>query len=674
MRLPDITYGGEVRPLAKEDPNIAAKKAQVEIDLSKAQLGADLGVAQAKGQADLSVAQSTGQAGLYVAKAKGQADIKLADDIGAANIRLAREMRQVDQDKAWSKAKIATDAFAHGVDMNAMTRNTMAQVVSSLAQTAISQASRWYEADQESSAAKGSAVYSAKMGALTADLASSKTIDLNKYPNIDFSSIPKNMIYEGTDEVTGKKVRSAPNHLAAPLIYADAEQKIREEAAKGIDSRLARAKFDNSIAQDQERNALTLLTANKKHEHEFLQGQYQTAIDTTVAQGDFAKAISMIDSAEARGVYSSEQAAGKRHKVASDVKYVNYMKAIDGTNDLAELSRIQASTVDLPKEDQTLVRSAVAKKEAQIERIAEKKRVEAERALVGQRSIMASEIAIAAGGLKNPEAGRQAVIKAFFNTDPKHVDDYVRSWESRYSSINTQIHQQKEAVQAAWYKDPTQPIPAEFDGKNLVEAQKYQAKVVSGAPLETDMQTFVKLERLAGTDPNAFKNQNLDLFRGALDDSAMKHFSGMQSKMISGEQKGESIQSAHAVFDNAAKQVFGPKYASSKSDSKKADNIFQAYTMEIEQAIEAKGKQLTTSEMQAVANDVFRTKVQSMSSSWYSSALHPTEVKLSDPDVNKYIPQISNMLKAGKQQVTPQNIIKEYTFRLQHGTLKELDY
>lgn len=641
MRLPDISYGGEVRPLAKEDPDIAAKAAQVEIELSKAQLGADL---------------------------------DKASKIGQSQIRLAREMREVDKDKAWSQAKIATDAFSFKTDQAGARRNNNIQLVSSLAQTAISVAGKWYEAGQESSAAKGSANYSKAAGALVSTLANSVTVNLNDYPDVDFSQIPENMIDKDVDKVTGKKGRFAPNHLAAPLVYASEEPKIRSKAAEGIESRLALAKFDNAITQDGERHALTMISAKAKHEHEFLQGQYQSAIDTTVSEGDFPGAIARIDSAEARGVFTSKQAAAKRKTIASDVAYVNINKAIKAENTIEGLQAIQNSVANLPPERQTLVNSMTNTKINTTERKLEHQKVEQERQQVGVRKVMAGQIALAAGGLDNPDAAEAAIIKQY-GGDGAHIDEYVAAGHQAISNHRANITYQENQAEKKWYQDvrsnPDTPIPGSMVGSKADAAEKYAARIKSGAPIATDLKVYTKLERMAGADPNAFKQQDLDMLQPYLDESATKHFSGMKSKMLAGEDSTQ-ISNAHAVFDNMAKQVVGLHYAKSSSQQKTVNEMFQAYTISIEQAADKKGSKLTSSEMGLVANDIFKTKIQTTSKNWVGNAKQ-TELTLKDSDINKYVVPISYMLKAAGKPVNATNIGKEYSVRFKNGTLKELD-
>lgn len=641
MRLPDISYNPNgVRPLAKEDPNLPMRAAKIEVDLSHARLGAEL---------------------------------DKASKIGQANIRLAREMRQVDQQAAWDRAKIATDIFSHNVDQKGAKRAANLQLANTLVQTAISSADRWYQAEQESVAAKGSAKYSQGVAELSARLQNSSTIDLNAYPDVDFSQIPEHMLYEGVDEVTGQKIKAAPNHLAAPLVFAAEEKRIRAEASAGIESKLAQAKFQNAIGTDYERAAVGMIASKAKHEHSFLQGQYEEALAKRIESADLAGAVDTINSAEARGVFSAEEASKKRKTIVGDVAYSGLLKGVDNATSPAELQTIREAAYSLDKERQTSIRAAIAVKENAFEKAAEKAQKQHEQAVVGLNKLAASQVAIAAGGLKDYGAGVAAIVEQYGRTDPAHVDDYVAAWHTTHSTLIAQENRQKDAAVAEWYRNPSQPIPAwAATGTELQAMEKYAVKVKSGEPVQTHMPTYNKLQRMAGEDPAQFQKLDLDLFRAGLDDGDMKHFAGIQSKMLEGGGKSQQVASANAVFDTAAMQVWGKESGRSKAQQAQADGAFRAYTAMIEERIEANGgKPLSTSDMQKISDEVFKAKIPATVPGMFFGAKE-AKVTVSDPAVAPYVPAITSMLQANRKPVTAQAIIKEYQAWLKSGRLEEL--
>jgi hypothetical protein len=652
MRLPDIAYNsGSVRPLAKEDTSLPLRAAQTEIGLSKVKLGAELDLSQARLGAELDKSSKIGQ----------------------ANIRLAREMRQVDQQAAWDRAKIATDIFSHGVDQKGADRSAKLQLTNTLVQTAINSAGKWYQGEQEAKAAQGSATYSQGIASLSATLQNSSTVDLNAYPDIDFSQIPANMIYEGVDEVTGQPIKTAPNHLAAPLVFAAEEKKIRAQASTGLDSQLAQAKFNNAIGADYERAAVGMIASKAKHEHAFLSGQYEDALTKRIDSADLAGAIDTINSAEARGVWGVEEASKKRKTIVGDVAYSGLVKGVDRASTMAELQAVKEAAYDLPKEYQTSIRAAVAAKEHDFEKAADKAQKQHEQAVVGLNKIGASQVAIAAGGLKDYGAGVAAIVEKYGKADPAHVDDYVSAWHTTHSTLISQENRQKDAAVASWYRDPSQAIPAwAASGPELREMEKYATKVKSGEPVQTHMPTYNKLQRMAGEDPASFQKLDLDLFRAGLDDGDMKHFAGVQSKMLEGGGKSHQVATANSVFDTAAMQVWGKEGSRSKAQQAQADGAFRAYTAIIEQRVEANGgKPLATGDMQKISDEVFKAKIPAMVPGTFYG-VSEKKVTVADPTVAPYVPAITSMLQANRKPVSAAAIIKEYQAWAKAGRLEEL--
>lgn len=647
MRLPDIRYDREVRPLAKEDPGIAARKAQVEIDLSRVQLGADL---------------------------------DKASKIGQANIRLAREMLAADQRKIETQAKTNIEAFNIKSRMAVESRAAKMQLGVSLLQTAVQVGTKWYEANEDAKAAKAITAYNSGVTNLSAELSRSPVINLDEHPDVDFSQIPEHMIYEGVDELTGKKIRSAPNHVAAPAVWAKREAELRMAVSKGIDSQYTLAKFENGVASQAQAAQLQMVKAKFDHETKFLSGQYASALDDAIKQTDLPTAVAIIDSAEARGVWTAEEAGKRRSTISGDIKFAGTLNLIDAANSLDDVKALRSAITDGGFDKSTMVtlRSQLAQKENTIEQEVERNRQKAERALVNIRQEQAVNVGIGAGGLKDYESGRQAVVDWAMKTDPENARTYSQAWSTHWSQVKTaEAHQRQMAVDQAYeaiYRDPTAPIPATVTGADVYKLEEFREKQLTGVSVHTDMTRWNELHDMMTKNPQKFAQHPIGREGAYLSEGDMKFFKQKQAEIVAGKFNPTEVAAAGAQFEDYAKQVFGPRYQQDKKTIAQANALRQAYQtrvwqLESEQRAAASGVQRTD-----ILNDLFKNRAPVLRQTILGSGFRQDdEVEITDKKVAEYVPAITTILRVNNIPVTADNIMREYNARLRAGQLEELD-
>jgi len=227
-----------------------------------------------------------------------------------------------------------------------------------------------------------------------------------------------------------------------------------------------------------------------------------------------------------------------------------------------------------------------------------------------------------------------------------------------------------------WYKavekDPATQIPGSMVGKDLVAAKKYQAQIMKGEPLETNMNRYAELQTMAAEDPAKFKTLNMIAERGNFTDDHFEHFIKLQADMKGGKADMTSVQGANAQFDDMAKQFFGPKYASNKDKITQANQIMQAYTVRIEQVEAESGKKTTAVDRQSILNDLFMAKAP-VTNKGFFGGVSSGKASLVDQEGSEYIPAITSILRTNKIPVTSANIMKEYSAWVKAGRLKELD-
>lgn len=638
MKLPEIRYNPNIRPLAKEDTSLPLKAAQNEINLSKARLGAELDVASKDYQANIAL----------------------------SNARLA-----ADQDFIHSQASIATEVKNLKTQNKANQNIMVANIVSSLAQTALQQGAKWQAAREEANVATGITTYGTKVRAIAAEL-DQPTIDLNKYSDVDFSSIPKNMIYEGTDAVTGQPVRSAPHHVAAPLIYVAREAAIRESVGSDIGSVYSKAQLDNGIAHTKGAVDAGMVKNAYDYERKFLSGQYDQALNTAIQQGDLHTSLGIIDSAEARGVWTVDYAADKRGSIKGDIKFSALMRQADQASTMDELKLVREAAYELPKSEQISIRSVVAGREHQLEREFEKQQTINERISLARNAETAVDVAIGAGGMGNFEAGRAALVKWAEQNDPEHLQDYTQAWRVRFnqakSAENYQINRITDQAYEDISKNPNAPIPAAVTGKDYETLVKLKEMGLAGTARTTDMRTWSELHDKMVSDPAGFKKMQIGQYMSKLDEQDYKMFKNAQAKIGSDSWEPTSTESASAQFDNFARQAFGRGF----KDNDNAAALQHGYINAVDQFEQSKGGKSTTAERQAILTDLFKAKVPTFNKS-IMGGIRKTSSTVVKSDMAPYIPAISTILKQSGVPVTAANIAAEYNARLQAGRLEELE-
>lgn len=637
MRLPDIDYGvGKVAPLAKKSTDHIEKNLETEVNLSRARLGAELNKAQ---------------------------------EVGQANIRLARRRGEIAKDLIRTKADIQNQITAHKYDQKSATTSTIVSSISSLAQTGISSYMSWHAANEEAKVSKGITDYSGKISALTNELSSSRTVDLTKHKDVDFSSIPENMIYSGTDPVTGQEVKTAPSHLAAPLVFAAQEEKIRSQALEGIDSDYSIAQFENGVSQKLEAATARVTKAAYDNEASFLSGQYQEALTSAVGQEDFATSVDIINSAEARGVWSVEKAAKARSSLQGDIKFTRLVRLTDEATTLDQLKQVREAAGELPVDDMMRVRSVVNQKEGRIQKELDRAEVIKERTTLNLNTETALDAGYAAGG--DFENQRAAVVAWAKKHDPENLNHYTGAFRTRYNQsknaekarVNDIVDQAAEAI----YNDPRAPIPPEATGQDYLNLQKLKAKRISGEPGETNMKRWNELYDIATNEPEKFKKMALGPEMANLSEADFKYFKKLQGEMRGGTYDQTQTQSADGQFNSFARQAFGKNYA----DKDEAMQLRQAYINSVDQFEQEKKGKSTAAERQSILNDLFSSRVSTYSKGMFGGVREKTATMVKS-EMGPYIPAISTLLKERGVRVTADNIAKQYNFMLENGTLEEL--
>lgn len=642
MKLPDIQYNPNVRPLAKEDTSLPLKKAQAAIALSKARLGAELDVAAA--------------------------DHK-------ANVQMSRARLAADQDRIQSEANIAIDAFKIKSNRKMTKQLVTAQVASSLAQTALSQGSRWYAAQEEAKVAQGITTYNSQVRNLAAELESQQTIDLNKYQDVDFSSIPANMIYEGVDSVTGQKIRTAPNYLAAPLVYASREAAIRQAAGADIQAEYSRAQFDNGIAPTKGAVDAGMVKATFNNQRQFLAAQYEQSLKASIQQEDLHTSLGIIDSAEARGVWSFDYAAEKRGSLIGDIKFSSLVRQADQATTTEQLKLIKEAAYELPKSEQISVRSVVAAREHALDKAADERKVIADRVKLATNTETAMDIGIGAGGMKSFEDGREAIVKWATKNDPEHLSDYTSAWRTRFNQAHNAEQAEVRKITDKAYediaKDPTTPIPAKVTGTDYANMQKLKDMGMQGIPRVTDAKRWNEIFDKMVKDPQAFKTIDLGPEMTKLDEQDFRFFKQAQAKMLTPDWNQTQVESASSQFDNFADQAFGPMWKNNKGTVEDANALRQAYISAVDQFEKANDRKSTASDRQGILTDIFQAKVQTFSKGWFSD-FRPETSTILKSDAKPYISRISVMLIRNGKQVNAENIAAAYNYLLKNNLLDEL--
>ena len=643
MRLPDINYNRGVEPLAKQDPNLPRKEAQVEIDLSKARLGAEL---------------------------------RSNDEVGAANVRLAKLRREVDREQINTYSNIAISAFNRKSEKKQAKEALTIGIAAQFVQLAVQQGAKWYEANEEAKVAEGITKYNSGVTNLVTKLENSPTISLEDFPGVDFSDVPENMIYHGVDAVTGKNIRTVPNHVAAPIVFASTEKSIREAAGEGITGTVSKAQFTNGISNRSASAMASVVRSKYDYENKFLSGKYKDSYDQAIQQEDIATASDIVDSAEARGIWTAEAAGKLRSSLLGDVKFSRLVRQADSATTLDQLKAVREEAYDMPKSEQISIRAILSRRENEFDAAREKAETAAKRTILARNAELASDIGMSAKGGYSDK--REEVRAWASKNDPENMAHHISHFTARFnqernaeSAMVTEItNQAAEDI----YTGRTTEIPPEVTGLNYIKLDELARMKKSGIAPVTDLKRWQELYTMAVRQPEKFTELPLWAERGSLDSGSFEQLVKMQNSITDGTFNKTQTIAAKAQFDSMAKQAWGPRYSSSSSGIRKASEVEQAYVNAVDQFEDDNNRKSTSAERQTILNDLFESKVKVFYKSTFSGIREGDPEPIISSDMGPYIRSISALLNARNVPVTSRNIAAQYNKMIKDGTLEELDW
>ncbi len=292
MRLPEIQYNVDgVRPLAKEDPGLAARKAATEINLSRTWLGAEL---------------------------------DKAGKIGQANVGLARSKLAADVNLISAQRDISIAAHDFRTKMKAADKAAKRQLVGSIAQTVLTTVASMLDKQAERRDAQQSG---------EAKLSFAKAIGQFQAENIGVEAFEAGKlpagVYPGDKTLPqvngGQAPIQVPRNEVYPELWKHQAETALESASNLIVNPVVRDKFRLQSELDIQSSYLGMLESSGKAQVKEYNAVQQANVKTLIGEGQLDLAGNYLESTtlpeSEKIIYRSQiginKETGKLHKLLS---------------------------------------------------------------------------------------------------------------------------------------------------------------------------------------------------------------------------------------------------------------------------------------------------------------------------------------------------------------------
>jgi hypothetical protein len=175
--------------------------------------------------------------------------------------------------------------------------------------------------------------------------------------------------------------------------------------------------------------------------------------------------------------------------------------------------------------------------------------------------------------------------------------------------------------------------------------ERRQSQLIKGEEPATDIDTYYKLEQLAGDNRNAFKNANLMEFRDRLSNADFKKFSRMQSKLRgdSDEAQGllDGIETKNSIVKNALGEMGIDHSRKASKEERKRANLFRRKVDEmVVQKQKEKGREVNNQELRQIVEDLRVDVTVDENFLWWDDTKKAFELTAEDSDVSISYDQI----------------------------------